>query len=92
MPTTAAVGLRPDAPAANDLAAILRPRSIAVIGASRRRHSIGGELFHNLVDGDFAGAVYPVNANGGSVQGVRAYRSVLDIPDDVDLAIVAIPA
>jgi len=92
MPTTAAVGLRPDAPAANDLAAILRPRSIAVIGASRKRHSIGGELFHNLVNGDFAGAVYPVNANGGSVQGVRAYRSVLDIPDDVDLAIVAIPA
>lgn len=92
MPKIAALEPRPAVPAADAVAAFLRPRSIALIGASRKRHSIGGELFHNLIDGDFTGAVYPVNANGGSVQGVRAYRSVLDIPDTIDLAIVAIPA
>lgn len=92
MVTTAAVAPRSGVPAADRVDAILRPRSIALIGASRNRHSIGGELFHNILDGDFAGAVYPVNANGGSVQGVHAFRSVLDVPADVDLAIIAVPA
>ena len=58
------------------------PRSVAVIGASRRRGSIGGELFRNILAGDFAGAAYPVNRDGEPVAGVRAYRSVAEIPDD----------
>src|ERR687891_2754308 len=52
------------------------PRSIAVIGASRRRGSIGGELFRNVLAGDFAGAAYPVNRDGEPVAGVRAYSSI----------------
>lgn len=92
MVTTAAVAPRSQVPTADRVDALLRPRSIALIGASRNRHSIGGELFHNILDADFAGAVYPVNANGGSVQGVHAFRSVRDVPADVDLAIIAVPA
>ncbi len=72
--------------------ALLWPASVAVIGASRRRGSIGGELFHNLVASDYAGAVYPVNSAGESVQGVTAFSSILDVPDPVDIAIVAVPA
>ncbi|HXF99102.1 MAG TPA: GNAT family N-acetyltransferase [Gaiellaceae bacterium] len=68
------------------------PRSVAVIGASRRRGSIGGELFRNILAGDFAGAAYPVNREGEPVAGVRGYRSVEEIPDAVDLAVIALPA
>ncbi len=67
------------------------PRSVAVIGASRRRGSIGGELFRNILAGDFAGAVYPVNRDGGSVAGVRAYSSIDEIPDAVELAVITLP-
>ena len=67
------------------------PRSVAVIGASRRRGSIGGELFRNILAGDFRGAAYPVNRDGEPVAGVRAYRSIEEIPDAVDLAVIARP-
>jgi acetyl coenzyme A synthetase (ADP forming)-like protein len=63
-----------------------------VIGASRKRGTIAAELFHNLVHFGFAGAVYPVNPTSSVVQSVRAYRSVLDIPDEVDLAVLVVPA
>jgi acetyl coenzyme A synthetase (ADP forming)-like protein len=67
------------------------PERVAVIGASRRRGSIGGELFRNVLAGDFAGAAYPVNARAETVSGVRAYRSIEEIADPVDLAVVAVP-
>ena len=68
------------------------PSSVAVIGASRRRGSIGGELFRNILEGDFTGAAYPVNRDGEPVAGVRAYASVEEIPDPVDLAVISLPA
>ena len=68
------------------------PRSVAVIGASRRRGTIGGELFRNIIEADFAGAAYPVNRDGASVAGVRGYRSIDEIPDPVDVAVVCVPA
>ena len=68
------------------------PRSVAVIGASRRRGSIGGELYRNILAGDFAGASYPVNRDGEPVAGVRGYRSIDEIPDEVDLAVICVPA
>ena len=69
-----------------------QPRSVAVVGASRRRGAIGGELFRNVVDADFAGAAYPVNRDGNPVAGVRGYRSIAEIPDPVDLAVLCVPA
>jgi acetyl coenzyme A synthetase (ADP forming)-like protein len=71
---------------------LFRPRAVAVVGASRRRGTIGGDLFHNLVSRDFAGAIYPVNRNADVVQSVRAYRHVGDVPGPVDLAVVTVPA
>ena len=75
--------------------ASLRPfflaQSVAVIGASKRRGSIGGELFRNILDGDFAGAAFPVNRDGEPVAGVRAYGSIEEIPDAIDLAVITLP-
>ena len=67
------------------------PRTVAVIGASRRRGSIGGELFRNILGGDFAGAAYPVNRDGEPVAGVRAYRSIAEIPETVDVGVISLP-
>jgi acetyl coenzyme A synthetase (ADP forming)-like protein len=67
------------------------PRSVAVVGVSRRRGSIGGELFRNILEGDFAGAAYPVNRDGEPVAGVRAYRSIEEIPEAVDVAVISLP-
>ena len=74
------------------IARLLAPRSIAVIGASRRPGTIGHELFRNLLRYGFEGPVYPVHPATVSVAGVRAYASVLDVPDAVDLAVVVVPA
>jgi acetyl coenzyme A synthetase (ADP forming)-like protein len=68
------------------------PSTVAVIGASRRRGSIGGELFRNVLAGDFTGAAYPVNRSGEPVAGARAYTSIGDVPDPVELAVICLPA
>ncbi|MBE7323145.1 GNAT family N-acetyltransferase [Nocardioides sp. Y6] len=68
------------------------PRSVAVIGASRRQDTIGQTLVRNLVLGDFSGTVHAVNPSADAVSGLPAYASVADIPGDVDVAIVAVPA
>jgi len=67
------------------------PGSVAVLGASPRRATIGGELFRNILAGDFAGAAYPVNREGEAVAGVQGYRSIRDIPRTVDLAVIVVP-
>ncbi len=68
------------------------PRSLAIIGASSDSERIGGRPLRFLIEGGFAGALYPVNTAGHAVlQGRRAYRSVLDIDDPIDHAIVAVP-
>jgi acyl-CoA synthetase (NDP forming)/RimJ/RimL family protein N-acetyltransferase len=66
--------------------------SVAIIGASRREDTIGRTLVRNLVLGGYAGRVYVVNPSAGAVAGMPAYKTVQDIPDQVDLAIVAVPA
>ncbi|NYE46452.1 acyl-CoA synthetase (NDP forming)/RimJ/RimL family protein N-acetyltransferase [Spinactinospora alkalitolerans] len=74
------------------IARLLFPESVAVIGASRTAHTIGQTSLRNLIAGDFQGPVFPVHPEAKAVAGVRAYPSVLDIPDPVDLAIVAVRA
>jgi len=83
---------REEIAAANALRWFFNPRAVAVIGASRDRGTIGGEIFANLVAYGFVGPVYPVNPAAEVVQGVRAYPSVDTIPDPVDLAVIAVPA
>ena len=68
------------------------PATVAVVGASSRRGTIGGELFRNILSADFSGAAYPVNRKGESVAGVRAFPSIADIPEPIELAVVCLPA
>ena len=79
-------------PAAASLEALLKPRSIAVIGASRKEATIGNKLFHNLLHQEFQGVVYPVNPNADAVASVKTYPSVMDIPGSVDMAVIITPA
>lgn len=78
--------------AARSVARLLRPATVAVVGAGRSPGSIGRAVLRNLLAGGFEGPVYPVNPNARSVQSVRAWASVAEIPDAVDLAIVSVPA
>src|SRR5437867_3999475 len=74
------------------LDAIFSPSSIAIVGASRHRGKIGYEILHNLIVNEYQGTIYPVNPKATSIHGIRAYPSVLEIPDRVDLAIITVPA
>ncbi len=77
---------------AEQLKTIFSPRSVAVIGASAKPQSLGRAVFANLLFAGYDGCVYPVNAKAKNVLGVRAYPSVMDVPDEVDLAVVLVPA
>jgi acetyltransferase len=74
------------------LDAIFRPETVAVIGASDRPGSVGRTIMWNLVSNPFGGTVYPVNARRQNVLGIKAYPSVSEIPERVDLAVIAAPA
>lgn len=71
---------------------ILSPTSIAVVGAGRSAGTIGHDVFRNLIDNDFNGPVFPVNPNASHVASVPTHPSLLDVPADVDLAVIAVPA
>src|SRR5437867_192920 len=73
------------------LDAIFRPRSVAVVGASRRPASIGRELIRNLIEFEYTGKVFPVNPKADVVSSMKCYRRISDIPDDVDLAVIVVP-
>ncbi|MCS7141434.1 MAG: bifunctional acetate--CoA ligase family protein/GNAT family N-acetyltransferase [Candidatus Nitrosocaldus sp.] len=75
---------------AGDLSAFFNPKSIAVIGASDEQGSVGWRLMRNLME--YNGKVYPVNIRKDEVLGIKAYRSVEDLPEGVDLAVIATPA
>jgi len=68
------------------------PNSVAIVGASNKEGSVGNVICKNFLKGDYKGKVYPVTLSSETILGLKAYRSVLDIEDDVHLAIIAIPA
>jgi len=70
----------------------LRPRSVAVIGASPKRRTVGGEILHNLRSYGFRGDIYPVNRRVATIGRRRAFASIADVPEPVDLAVIAVPA
>ncbi|GGL22784.1 GNAT family N-acetyltransferase [Phycicoccus endophyticus] len=77
---------------AQSLRALLRPETIAVVGASRRRDTFGGQLLDRLTESGFTGRVVPVNPSARTLRRLTCYPSVLDVPGQVDLAIVAVPS
>ena len=84
--------LRSQKAAQASMKAFFEPRSIAVVGAGRKRGGIGAEVFHNLMTAGFQGVLYPVNKNASVVGSVSAFPRVIDIPGEVDLAIIVVPA
>ncbi len=94
-PTDTAIGVMEQREHRAEYASIERffsPKSVAIIGASRRQETIGRALVRNLVLGNFAGRIHVVNPNADSVAGMPAWKTVGEIPGDVDVAIVAVPA
>lgn len=89
---TPTVPVSPSEGSAEPLAALFRPRSVIVVGASDRPGSVGGSVFRNILRSDFRGVAFPVNPSWQSVSGVRCYSSVRDVPEPADLGIVIVPA
>ncbi len=79
-------------PLLKDIEPILNPKSVAVVGATNRAGSVGLAVFSNMLDAGYQGVLYPVHPTARAVHGVRAYPRLTDIPDEVDLAVVIVPA
>jgi acetyltransferase len=75
-----------------DLEAIFRPSSVAVVGASRTPGKVGYILTRNMMDSGFSGKIYPINPGADGILGLKCYKSVLDVPDVIDLAVITIPS
>jgi acetyltransferase len=71
---------------------LFKPRSVAVIGASREPGKVGHAILKNIVEGGYKGKVYPINPNADKILGLNVYKTVSDVPEDIDLAIVVVPA
>ena len=94
-PTDTAIGVMEQREHRAEYASIERffsPKSVAIIGASRRQDTIGRALVRHMVLGNFAGRIHVVNPSADSVAGMPAWKTVAEIPGDVDVAIVAVPA
>ncbi|MDK2876530.1 MAG: hypothetical protein PWQ22_940 [Archaeoglobaceae archaeon] len=76
----------------SDLKRLFYPESVAVIGASNTPGKLGWNVFRNLLTHGFSGRLYPVNPNATEIQGVKAYKSIKEVPEPVDVAIVLVPA
>ena len=74
------------------LDSLFKPKSVAVIGASTKELSIGNRVLKNLVDFGFKGPIYPINPKADEVRGIKAYKSILDAPDNIDVVHMVIPA
>jgi acetyltransferase len=79
-------------PERQPLDSIFAPKSVAVIGATERAGSVGRTILWNLISTPFGGTVYPVNPSRASILGIKAYKSIKDIPEKVDLAVIVTPA
>ncbi|HVL71904.1 MAG TPA: acetate--CoA ligase family protein [Beijerinckiaceae bacterium] len=71
---------------------IMRPKTLAVIGASAEDGKIGNSVMKNLINGGYKGQIYPIHPKADEILGYKAYRSVKDVPGDIDVAVFAIPA
>src|SRR6266699_1760701 len=75
-----------------DMNRIMKPNAVAVIGASTEEGKIGNSVMKNLINGGYKGEIYPINPSAGEIMGRKAYKSVKDVPGEIDIAVFAIPA
>ena len=71
---------------------LFKPQSIAVVGASNQVGKIGHTVVKNLLESQYDGKIYPINPKDAEVQGLKAYKSVLEVPEDIDSAVITVPA
>jgi acetyl coenzyme A synthetase (ADP forming)-like protein len=71
---------------------IMKPKAVAVVGASNEAGKIGNSVMKNLINGGYKGKIYPINPKDAEVMGLKAYKSVKDVPDEIDTAVFAVPA
>lgn len=74
------------------LDSLFQPRSIAIVGASNTEGKIGHSVVHNLIESKYTGAIYPINPNDPEIQGLKAYKSVLDVAGEIEAAVLTVPA
>jgi len=75
-----------------ELDAVFNPKSVAIVGASRTPGKVGYVLTQNMIESGYPGVITPINPNAEEILGLRAYPSVLDVPGEIDLAVIAVPA
>lgn len=84
---------RPDEKAVvTSMKRIMQPKAVAVVGASNENGKIGNSVMKNLINGGYKGKIYPINPKDPEVMGLKAYKSVKDVPDEIDTAVFAVPA
>ena len=71
---------------------IMSPKSIAIVGASDNKARIGGRPLAHMIEQKFSGGIFPINPNRDRVQGIKAYPSLLDVKDDLDFILIAVPS
>jgi acetyltransferase len=71
---------------------LFEPQSIAVIGASNDKGKIGNAVISNIIKGGYKNKIFPINPRGGEIAGIKAYKSILDVPEEIDTACITIPA
>jgi acyl-CoA synthetase (NDP forming) len=71
---------------------IMKPKAVAVIGASAEDGKIGNSVMKNLINGGYKGEIYPIHPKAAEIMGRKAYKSVKDVPGEIDTAVFAIPA
>ena len=71
---------------------IMQPKAVAVIGASAEDGKIGNSVMKNLINGGYKGEIYPIHPKAAEILGYKAYKSVKDVPGEIDTAVFAIPA
>ena len=74
-----------------DIGYFFNPKSIAVIGASNNTGKVGYTVLNNIIESGYQGNIYPINPKNPSILGIKAYESILDITEEVDVAIFVIP-
>jgi acetyl coenzyme A synthetase (ADP forming)-like protein len=76
----------------SSLDALFAPRSVAIIGASTKRGSLGREILHNMIEYEFNGTIFPVNPHAKFIHSIKCYPAIEAVPDEVDLAVIVVPA
>jgi acetyl coenzyme A synthetase (ADP forming)-like protein len=90
--TLSAFEARAQTAAVEAVRSFLSPTAVAVVGASRREGTVGGEILHNLVSGGYQGAIHPINPYAETIAGRRAYASIEEVPEPIELAVIVVPA